>query len=291
MNTGIPYEKFVQRIQQAIIDAQSIMGYTNRKLEHNVHLEDKDGLKRQFDLYWEYEVNGMTCRNVIECKDYKHGVPIDKVDALVGKLMGFPDIHGILATSVSFDSGAIRKAKAHDVSVWIVREEDAEKDWKTPDGRPLIRKITISLHISLPPSIQAIHVIRASPIAPAIHTQERIRSDRPFLLDKTTGKQLTPNDLFSRIEPGETTREFQTLRIPFENAVLIDNSLPMHDNPISAIEIVYRPNGFEEREIQIAPDVLGVVEEICKAEKRLVLKDGIRTWVVNIPAGGISTIQ
>ena len=283
MNNGVSYEKYVQRIQQTIIDAQLIIGSVGVKVEHNVRLKDTSGLERQFDLYWEYMVAGKVYRNVIECKDYKSGVPIDRIDALVGKLMGFPDLHGILATPVHFDSGAIKKAKASNVSVWIVREEDAEKDWKTPNGSPLIRTTTIQLHISLPPTIQAVHVIRTSPTGPEIHIHELFRSDRPFLLDKATGKQFTLNDLFARIEPSDKSCELQTVCIPFENAVLVGDSLPVCDQPISAIRIDYLSNGFEEREIQISPELLGVVEEINNAKKRLVFREGVKTWIVNTP--------
>ena len=51
MNTGIPYEKFVQRIQQTIIHAHSIMDYANQKLEHNTfHMPHAIRSRNQADV-------------------------------------------------------------------------------------------------------------------------------------------------------------------------------------------------------------------------------------------------
>jgi hypothetical protein len=41
MNNGVSYEKYVQRIQQTIIDSQWITGTVGVKVEHNVHLNDE----------------------------------------------------------------------------------------------------------------------------------------------------------------------------------------------------------------------------------------------------------
>ena len=137
-NTGIPYELFVQRVQQALIDAQGIAGYKNINVQHNVKLVNQNGIPRQFDLYWEFEVGGVVYRNVIECKDYANSVPLRTVNELVGNLSSFPGLRGIIATSKGFQSGAIKEAEAKGVDALIVRP-DSDEDWRSADGVPYIK--------------------------------------------------------------------------------------------------------------------------------------------------------
>ena len=281
MNTGKQYERFVQRIQQAILDSEQITGQKNIKVEHNVFLVDSCDIKRQFDVYWEYDLDGVIIRNVIECKDYKDGVSIDRVDALVGKLMHFPGLHGILATSTRYDRGAVKQAQAHGLSILIVREEDPEKDWKALDGTPVIRKIIIHLHIDLPPDIVKVTAFGVSRDKLQIHAKQQVATDTPVIFDKSKEATLTIQDLVSQIEPGNVSNDLLTKQIPFDNAVLL--GCQEGEIAISSIEIEYRQRGSIERPIIIAPEVLGVVEEITNARKRLVLKDGCKTFVANVP--------
>lgn len=55
-NTGREYEEFVRSIYQAIIQSE-FLGLSNQKnieVEINKKLIGRDGLERQFDIYWEY---------------------------------------------------------------------------------------------------------------------------------------------------------------------------------------------------------------------------------------------
>ena len=113
MNNGVSYELFVQRIQQALFDAQQMSGFKTINVVHNCKLIDKNGVERQFDLYWEFELGGLIYRTIIECKDFESTVPISKVDELVGKLKAFPDIRGIIATRNGFQSGGVKEAVAN----------------------------------------------------------------------------------------------------------------------------------------------------------------------------------
>ena len=137
-NDGKAYELFVQKIQQAILDAEPYAKQKNIIVEHNKILTDRCGCNRQFDIYWEYEMGGYTYKTVIECKDFENGVSIEKIDALIGKIHDFPGIHAIIATRVKFQKGAKKKAEANNIDMIIVRDEDEQKDWLLPDGTPLI---------------------------------------------------------------------------------------------------------------------------------------------------------
>lgn len=63
----------------------------NIQVRHNEEIPDRFGIKRQFDVLWDYEQGGITYNTIIECKDYNSPVSIEKIDALVGKLADFPD--------------------------------------------------------------------------------------------------------------------------------------------------------------------------------------------------------
>ena len=151
-NTGIPYELFVQRVQQALNDAQGFGGYKNINVQHNVKLVDKNGIERQFDLYWEFEFGGIVYRNIIECKDFANSVSIDKIDALAGKLSSFPGLHGVIATRNAFQCGALQQAEAKGIEVLIVRPDSAE-DWRSADGVPYIKTINVKLVGLVPPQV------------------------------------------------------------------------------------------------------------------------------------------
>ena len=166
-NTGVSYELFVQRVQQAIIDAQGIGGYKNINVQHNVKLVDKNGIMRQFDLYWEFEFGGVVYRNIIECKDFANSVPIEKIDALAGKLSSFPGLHGVIATPNAVQSGAMKQAEAKGIDVLIVRA-DSDADWKTPDGVPYIKTIHVKLVGIVPPQ-----VVQFNPVFDRIWAKEQ----------------------------------------------------------------------------------------------------------------------
>lgn len=60
-NTGRAYEEFVQSLYQAIL-ASDILGFGSQKninVEINKLLKDRNGIDRQFDIYWEYSLEAL----------------------------------------------------------------------------------------------------------------------------------------------------------------------------------------------------------------------------------------
>ena len=92
MSDGKNYEIFVQNLQQALINAEEFMSQNNIEIERNKKITDNCGIDREFDLYWEYEVAGLTYKTVIECKDYASTISVEKIDALIGKTKDIPDL-------------------------------------------------------------------------------------------------------------------------------------------------------------------------------------------------------
>ncbi|MFA6740504.1 MAG: restriction endonuclease [Arcobacteraceae bacterium] len=153
-NNGRDYETFVQKIQQALINSEEYLHQKNISIERNVKITDNCGIYREFDLYWEYELAGVTYKTVIECKDYASKISIDKIDSLIGKIRDIPDIKPIFATKTGYQSGAEQKAKHNKIELLIIREQ-IDDDWKDKDGNSLIKEIYINMLIQSPAHIKA----------------------------------------------------------------------------------------------------------------------------------------
>ena len=144
MSDGKDYEIFVQRLHQALLHSEQFALQKNIQVQRNKRIIDNCSIARYFDLYWEYELAGITYRTVIECKDYASRISVDRIDALIGKIRDIPDLKPVFATKTGYQRGAKKKAKHNGVDLLIVREQRAE-DWQ---GR--IRQVTGQIHFELP---------------------------------------------------------------------------------------------------------------------------------------------
>ncbi|WP_180110789.1 restriction endonuclease [Acinetobacter sp. YH12098] len=156
-NTGKAYELFVQSLYQAILQSELLSGQKNIEVETNKLLVDKNGTERQFDIYWEYSLGGFLYKTVIECKDYASKISIDKIDSLLGKLQDFPELRGVFATKVGYQSGAEIKANNNNIELLIVRQQN-DSDWEDEDGTPLIREINIGMTVTHPARITGFNI-------------------------------------------------------------------------------------------------------------------------------------
>lgn len=283
-NTGIPYELFVQKVQQALFDAQQMGGYRTINVRHDVELVDQNGLTRQFDLYWEFEQGGYTYRNVIECKDFANDVPIEKLDAFAGKLKGFPALRGIIATRNGYQSGAIAQARANGIDVIIVRDEDPAKDWVSADGTPLVRKIVVSLNCLVPAAVLGVDFVFDKEWAKA-HGLTKIEygalATEININDQVSGSVKSIQKL---VEEDSAAHSYKDKDMHLAEASgLADSYLVLPSGlraKILGYKFKYRPSYILKDEINIEPEVLGVVEYIADKKKKMVLREGNRTVVV-----------
>lgn len=284
-NDGIAYELFVQRVQQALINAQQLGNYRTINVQHNLKLVDKNGNMRQFDLYWEFELGGHTYRNVIECKDYVNDIPVDKVDAFAGKLKGFPDLKGIIATRNGYQSGSIQQAKANGIEVMIVRDEDPSRDWVDSDGTPLLRSIVLNINCIVPAAVLGVNFTFDKAWA-KVHGIAEIHYNAPaneiFVNDVSKGERLN----LQQIVENDSLQHNSEDRSVHHAVVtgLIDAYLELSSGlkvKLLGYDLSYRPGYILKDELKIEPEVLGVVELINERKKKLVLKQGNRIAVVN----------
>ena len=96
---GRAYEDFVAGLHRALLEAERVLDGRNIEVELNKIIIDNDGLKREFDIYWEYEIAGIKYPTVIECKDYNSSVSIADIDALLGKTQSIPGLRLVFATT------------------------------------------------------------------------------------------------------------------------------------------------------------------------------------------------
>ena len=133
-------------------------------------------VKREFDLYWEYEISGLTYKTVIECKDYKSRISIEKIDALIDKIRDLPDLKAVFATKTGYQSEVKPKAKFNKIDLLIVREK-SDQDWQDEEGNPFIKEIAINLEF-----ISAARAISFLPLIDGNWAKENIELDvdKPF---------------------------------------------------------------------------------------------------------------
>lgn len=138
---GTEYEKFVQEVYQAIIEAE---GVENVDVKHNIQLEGNSGCKHQIDVYWEFKLAGQLYRTAIECKSFNQSVPIGRVRDFYGVLVDVPGLIGVFATLEGYQKGAKRFAAHYGISLKELRKP-TEEDWS---GR--IKNINLNFIVASP---------------------------------------------------------------------------------------------------------------------------------------------
>lgn len=157
LNTGTEYEEFVQNLVRALLQADKVLGQKNILVERRKIIKDRNGIDREIDVYWEFELAGIVYKTAIECKDYKSRVSIEKIDALIGKIQDIPGMRGVFATTKGYQKGAQSKAKQHNIELLVVREIK-DTDFVDKNGNPLISKISIDITALPSPSILNLEV-------------------------------------------------------------------------------------------------------------------------------------
>ena len=282
-NDGVAYELFVQKVQQALFDAQQIGGYRTVNVQHNVKLVGKDGEQRQFDLYWEFELGGHVYRTIIECKDYANDVPVDKVDALAGKMKEFPELKGIIATRNGYQSGAIKKAQANGIDVIVVRDEDPKKDWISQDGTPLIRTIVVNLDCIVPAAVLSVDFDFDKPWAKE-HGVSKVSygalATDIFVDDHRAGGKRSIQAI---VEEDSSAHGYRDRDVHVASASNLEDAYLVLPTGLMVkllgYKFTYRPGYILKDEIRVEPEVLGVVEFIADKKKKMLLKQDGKTIV------------
>jgi hypothetical protein len=284
-NDGKDYEQFVKDLQQGLLDSEDFIKQKNICIETNKMITDNCGIKREFDLYWEYELAGITYKTVIECKDYASKVSVEKIDALIGKTRDIPDLKAIFATKTGYQSGAKTKAEHNKIDLLIVRVQ-GDQDWEDSDGNPYIKEIAIKMEL-----ISAARTLAFAPLIDGDWARENtdLDLDKPFNLNMRNDliiiEDLDKDEKYSILEleerlgsihhgeSGEFTKveEFKDAFIYCEDTKLKLRGYKMTYSISLPIQMPIN--------IDYSKELVGVIEYLHKGTKTAIFTDGkSREW-------------
>lgn len=121
MKKGKLFEKVIRIVQEALKNVDSTKIYQNLKLLDNC------GVEREFDIFIKLYTPHAQFNIAIECKDYNRKIEIGKIDEFQSKCSDLPKIHRkIFVSREGFQSGAIAKAKHHDIELLLLKKVSKE---------------------------------------------------------------------------------------------------------------------------------------------------------------------
>ena len=286
-NDGKAYEEFVGQLHQALLKAQMFAGQKNIEIQRNKKLIDSWGTPREFDIYWEYELAGITYKTAIECKDYNSKITIEKIDALIGKIRDFPDLKAVFATKKGYQSGARTKAEHNKIDLLIVREQN-NSDWTDADGTPLIKKVLGNLTIMAPARITNFQPLLDLEWAKE-NTDLEVGSEfafsglnnEIFIQNDETGERYSLYEMAEKLGPteGKTYGEFETQE-RFVSAWIIGPDFRYKLRGYNATYMIPQPI-TESLEIDFGKELVGVIEYLTKGTKKSIFRNGTITEKAN----------
>lgn len=284
MSDGKDYEIFVQNLQQALINSEELMKQKNIEVERNKKIKDNYGIIREFDLYWEYELAGVTYKTIIECKDYASRVSIDKIDSLIGKIRDIPDLKPVFATKTGYQSGAEAKAKNNKIDLLIVREQ-RDDDWDDHEGNPLIKKINVNIKIISParitnfkPFIDGDWVKKNTHINIDNQLEYLGLNDEIFIEDIQRGETYSLLELATKLERTSNGFGEQTYSEAFDDAYLVSNGFKLKLCKYEVDYIISEPIN-QPIEMDFSKELVGVIEYLNKGSSTAIFKDKIvKDW-------------
>lgn len=118
-NTGKNYEEIVRDIYQAIVDYDNPnFGYKKIEVQHDIILTGMSGTTHQIDVYWEFELAGLSYKTIVEVKDWKSKVQQDKIHGFNSVKQ---DIAGcsnaVFVSKNGFQKGAIEYARHYGITL------------------------------------------------------------------------------------------------------------------------------------------------------------------------------
>ena len=276
------YEMFVAELYYAVMTAESLTtNLETRSFELNKKITNSYGVDREFDVYWEYKLDGVVHNTVIECKNYNTTIPIEKMDALVGKLGDVKkDITPVLATKTGYQSGTIAAADHHKVELLIAREQDLS-DWTAEDGKALVRHITIEMNLCPParihnfaPTIDGDWVKKHTSVDISQPLSINELNNEIFIDDRTSQERYSLQDLAGRLVGGKSVGHFQEHK-EFTDAYLETPNNGRLKMISFSVEYSIYPPLRQTIEIDFGDALVGVIEYLQKGEKKLIFKNKV----------------
>jgi hypothetical protein len=280
-NDGKQYELFVANLQQALLDTENVTTQKNIRVETNKKILDNCEIERQFDIYWEYELGGLTYKTVIECKDYNSYVSVEKIDAIIGKVKDLPDLKAVFATKMGYQSGARTKAEQNKIDLLVVREQN-DSDWKDADGTPLVKKICMNIHVYMPahihkfePKLDAKWIKENGGIDTSQPLSIAVDNNEIFVDDIAGGEKYSLYQLASKLSPleGKEFGQFEKV-VSFDDAFICSKDVRLKISSYKVEYSISEPHTVT-KEIDFSKELVGVIEYLQKGTKKSIFKNGI----------------
>jgi hypothetical protein len=119
MKQGALLEKTLRIVQESLKDN------VNTEIFSNYKIENSSGRKREFDIAIKTIVNGFELLVVVECKDYKTPVPIEKIESFHSKCLRIPTINKkIFVSRNGFQADAINAANDFGMECYDIENID-----------------------------------------------------------------------------------------------------------------------------------------------------------------------
>jgi len=119
-NKGGAFEDLTENIFRKLTDPKI------HKIERNVKIEGPDG-KREIDILITYLTNNIEHKTIIECKDYKRPLTIEKLDAIASKMKDVKANKAIMVTRSGYSKQSKSKAKRLNIDLFTAHQASSEK--------------------------------------------------------------------------------------------------------------------------------------------------------------------
>src|SRR5438477_11988452 len=116
---GNQYELIVRHVYDTLLNQREARNIAVK------HLELIQGTKSAYkiDVYWEFEIAGITYRTVVQAKDWNSRVKKDQVLTLKSVLDDIPgQPRGVIVTRVGLQKGAKELAEANGICIYVLAQ-------------------------------------------------------------------------------------------------------------------------------------------------------------------------
>ncbi len=122
MNDGKKIEKLVRLIHE------TLKNIPNTKIHSNFKIDNLSGRKREIDILIESKINNMDIKIVIECKDLKIPVPVEKIEAFNSKCERIKGVSKkVFVSSSGYQADSYEAAKDFDIELYSLNDISKEQ--------------------------------------------------------------------------------------------------------------------------------------------------------------------
>ncbi|MBC7987534.1 MAG: restriction endonuclease [Sphingomonadaceae bacterium] len=264
---GTEYERFVQAIYQALLDAE---GVENVDVKHNIKIQGNSGCDHQIDVYWEFRMAGQTYKTAVECKAFDKSVPVGRIRDFYGVLVDIPNLIGVFATMVGYQRGAKMFAKQHGISLKELRAP-TDKDWK---GR--VKDIRLTLRAVVPtitdfaPRVSAAF-LASIPDGEEVRITSGFKSDEPIIFDRSGTPAATYEELRQSLPSDSKATKGLKHFAPFPDHVFW---IGRKSIDIDGVDMTYDVSVTENHTIIRGEDFAqAIIKDVASGELTIVDKD------------------